>query len=141
MTEQWAWSLAGGLMIGTAALLLYALSGRIAGISGIGFGLLTGATDRAWRLWFLGGLVGGAWVAALSTGLAATPPPVSTALGLNMAGAGLLVGIGTRVGNGCTSGHGVCGMSRLSMRSIVATMTFMATGFIAVFVLRHVIGG
>ncbi|MEC9363765.1 MAG: YeeE/YedE thiosulfate transporter family protein [Pseudomonadota bacterium] len=140
MTEQWAWSLAGGLMIGTAALLLYALSGRIAGISGIGFGLLTGATDRAWRLWFLGGLIGGAWVAALSTGLAATPPPVSTALGLSMAGAGLLVGIGTRVGNGCTSGHGVCGLARLSRRSLAATITFMALGMLTASAIQRLAG-
>jgi uncharacterized protein len=128
MIEQWWWSLAGGLMIGAAALLLYATSGRIAGISGISLGLITGATDRGWRLWFLGGLIGGAWMAAMLSGLAATPPPPSTGLALSMMGAGLLVGIGTRIGNGCTSGHGVCGLARLSPRSLAATLSFMALG-------------
>ena len=140
MTEQWWWSLAGGIMIGAAALLLYAASGRIAGVSGISFGLITGAADRTWRLWFLGGLIGGAWIAALLSGLAPNPPPPSTTLGLSMVGAGVLVGIGTRMGNGCTSGHGVCGLARLSPRSLAATLTFMALGMITASALYRLTG-
>jgi uncharacterized membrane protein YedE/YeeE len=141
MTQQWWLSLAGGGMIGLAALLLYATSGRIAGISGISFGLITGATDRGWRLWFLGGLIGGAWIAALLSGLAATPPPPSSGLALTMLGAGLLVGVGTRIGNGCTSGHGVCGLARLSPRSLAATLTFMALGMLTASAIHHFFGG
>lgn len=140
MTTQWWLSLVGGGMIGVAALLLYAASGRIAGISGISFGLLTGAADRDWRLWFLGGLIAGAWIAALLSGLAATPPPPSFGLALSMVGAGLLVGVGTRLGNGCTSGHGVCGLARLSPRSLAATLTFMALGMGTATAIHHLIG-
>lgn len=140
MPEQWWLSLAGGIMIGAAALLLFATSGRIAGISGISFGLITGAVDRAWRLWFIGGLIGGAWIAALLSGLSATPAAASTGLALSMLGAGLLVGIGTRMGNGCTSGHGVCGLARLSPRSLAATITFMALGMFTATALHRLAG-
>lgn len=128
MFEQWLVSLAGGVLIGSGALLLYAASGRIAGISGIGYGLIGGAPDQGWRWLFLGGLIGGGALAALISGLAAEAPRYSAAGALNLIGAGLLVGIGTRLGNGCTSGHGVCGLARLSPRSLAATLVFMALG-------------
>jgi uncharacterized protein len=140
MNPGWWVSFGGGLMIGLAALLLFAASGRIAGISGISFGLVTGAPDRAWRLWFLGGLLGGGWIAAALTGLDATPPSLSQGLGLSMIAAGLLVGIGTRIGSGCTSGHGVCGMAQMSPRSIAATMTFMALGMATASALHYFVG-
>jgi uncharacterized membrane protein YedE/YeeE len=131
-------SLAGGVLIGLGAALLLLGSGRIAGISGITAGLLVpGAGDVAWRGWFLAGLVGtGAAIAVLDAGAfaaSAAPLPV-------LVGAGLLVGVGTRLGGGCTSGHGVCGIGRLSPASLVATLVFMATGALAVTALRHVLG-
>src|ERR1044071_1161811 len=113
--------LIGGLMIGLSALLLYAGVGRIAGISGITFGLFWGVgTERGWRTAFIAGLVAGAWLALLF----GAPMPLA-ALPANPGGivllvaAGILVGVGTRLGNGCTSGHGVCGLARLSRRSLV----------------------
>jgi uncharacterized protein len=133
------WSaLAGGALIGLAASLLLLGNGRIAGISGILSGLLVRQPgDVSWRGWFLGGLLlaglVGQLIAPESIGLS----PRSLAL---TAAAGLLVGVGTRIGNGCTSGHGVCGLSRLSLRSLAATATFIASGIAAVFVVR-VLGG
>ncbi len=132
--------LLGGVLIGIAASLLLLFNGRIAGISGIAGGLLTAPPgDRPWRLAFLGGLlVGGA---ALAVFLPSTiGPPVVSGVGLTVA-AGLLVGFGTRLANGCTSGHGVCGIGRGSVRSIAATVTFMVAGALTVFVVRHVVGG
>lgn len=128
----------GGLLIGLAATLLYAFQGRIAGISGIGYGLLWGTpNDRGWRLAFLAGLVGGGWLAVLAGMPMPRPPLPDTGAGIAMlTGAGLLVGYGTRMGNGCTSGHGICGIARLSPRSIVAVLCFMATGFAAATLLR-----
>lgn len=129
----------GGALIGAASALLLVLNGRIAGVSGIVGGLVDGHArgDRAWRVAFLAGLlVGGlvlGWV--LPTALAATPVSLPMVVV-----AGLLVGLGTRVGSGCTSGHGICGMSRLSARSIVATLTFMGTGMATVLVVRHLLG-
>jgi len=129
-------ALAGGLLIGLAAASFILLSGRIAGISGILGGLLRPARgDVAWRLAFLGGLV----VAPLIWALVAAPPAMQIGAGkANLVVAGLLVGLGTRYGSGCTSGHGVCGISRLSPRSLAATLAFMLAGFVTVFVLRHV---
>ena len=129
--------LAGGVLIGTAALLLYATLGRIAGISGIAFGVLpSGGPERLWRLLFLGGLVAGGWLAALAFG-ALPAPGAATASSLVLAlGAGLLVGVGTRMGNGCTSGHGVCGLGRRSPRSLVAVLVFMALGMATATLLR-----
>jgi uncharacterized membrane protein YedE/YeeE len=130
----------GGLMIGSAAALLLWLNGRIAGISGI----LTGAveqtgTPRGWRWMFLAGLVGGALLALL---LGSQPlAGVTRMSGPVVIAAGLLVGFGTRLGSGCTSGHGVCGLARFSVRSLAATLTFMGTGAATVFVVRHVLGG
>jgi len=130
-------ALAGGLLIGLAAAVLIRFTGRIAGISGIVGGLLRPmAGDRAWRLAFLAGLLASPWVYVLFAG------PLKPRIEANWATlllAGLLVGIGTRYGGGCTSGHGVCGLSRLSTRSAVATAVFMASGFATVFVLRHLL--
>jgi uncharacterized membrane protein YedE/YeeE len=131
-------SLAGGLLIGLAAALLVLSNGRIAGVSGVLGGLLNPSRgDVAWRAAFVAGLV----AAPLAWALFAALPPLHVDAGLpTLIAAGLLVGIGTRYGAGCTSGHGVCGLSRLSPRSLVATVTFMAAGFAVVFVARHVIG-
>ena len=128
-------SLAGGLIIGAAAAAFVLLNGRIAGISGILGGLLRPARgDIGWRLAFLLGLVS----APLAYTLLAAPPAVTVeAEGLTLVAAGLLVGVGTRYGAGCTSGHGVCGISRLSPRSLVATAAFMLAGFATVFLMRH----
>jgi len=133
----WA-SLAGGALIGLAAGLFVLLNGRVAGISGIVGGLLRPTKgDVAWRTCFVAGLVGAPAVWLLFTAL---PRPQIDAGWGALVIAGLLVGIGTRYGAGCTSGHGVCGLSRLSPRSLVATLAFMAAGFVTVFVLRHLLG-
>jgi uncharacterized membrane protein YedE/YeeE len=131
-------SLAGGVLIGLSAALLILGSGRVAGISGIVGGLLKpGGPDTTWRLAFLGGLL----VAPLMWRLfAALPEAQPVAGGGMLVVAGLLVGIGTRYGSGCTSGHGVCGLSRLSPRSLVATLAFMGAGFATVYVVRHLLG-
>jgi uncharacterized protein len=143
MTIDWAsftpWAaLAGGVIIGIAAAMLWLLNGRIAGISGVLGGLLRPARgDISWRAAFIAGLVGAPLLHALFTQL----PRIQVEAGYAaLVVAGLLVGAGTRYGSGCTSGHGVCGISRLSPRSLVATAAFMAAGFVTVFVARHVIG-
>lgn len=144
MTIDWTqftpWtSLAGGALIGLASAAFILLNGRVAGISGILGGLLfVTSKDRAWRALFIAGMV----LAPLAW-LAATPLPamqIDAGWGTLVA-AGLLVGIGTRYAGGCTSGHGVCGLSRLSLRSLAATLTFMSAGFAVVYVVRHVAGG
>ena len=128
-------SLAGGVLIGTAAALLLLLNGRVAGISGILGGLLRLTTgDAGWRVAFILGLVAAPLVYQLAAPLPAVQIDAGTAL---LVVAGLLVGVGTRYGSGCTSGHGVCGLSRLSPRSMVATAAFMAAGFATVFIVRH----
>ena len=130
------WSaLAGGLLIGTAAAAFVLLNGRIAGISGIVGGLLRPVRgDIGWRLAFVLGLA----CAPLAYSLVAPLPAVTVATDdLTLVAAGLLVGLGTRYGAGCTSGHGVCGLSRRSPRSIVATAAFMLAGFATVFATRH----
>lgn len=135
-------SLVGGALIGASAVLFMVTHGRIAGISGIVSRLLPPSIDRsAWPqgLVFVVGLLLAAPLAHLVSGQAPAQV-VSTNLPL-LAIAGLLVGFGSVLGNGCTSGHGVCGISRLSGRSIVATITFMGTAFVSVFILRHVFGG
>ena len=133
------WSaLAGGMLIGLAAAMFVLLNGRIAGISGVIGGLFKPVKgDVAWRAVFVLGLVGAPWVYAL---LAALPQPRIDASFGALVIAGLLVGVGTRYGSGCTSGHGVCGLARLSPRSLVATVAFMAAGFATVFVIRHLLG-
>ncbi|MCY7371208.1 MAG: YeeE/YedE family protein [Polaromonas sp.] len=128
-------ALAGGLLIGLAAALFLLLNGRVAGISGILGGLLRPASgDVGWRLAFLAGLVGAPLLFQLFSPL---PPVVVEADTATLIVAGLLVGLGTRYGSGCTSGHGVCGLSRLSLRSLAATAAFMFAGFATVFVVRH----
>lgn len=128
----------GGLLIGAAALLLYAVAGRIAGISGITYGALWPvAGERGWRLLFLAGLVLGGWLAWLGGADRPLAPLPHTPGGIGvLLIAGLLVGYGTRVGGGCTSGHGVCGLARRSPRSLAATLAFMATGMLAATLLR-----
>ncbi|WP_326939608.1 YeeE/YedE family protein [Actimicrobium sp. GrIS 1.19] len=130
-------SLAGGALIGLAAALFILFNGRIAGISGILGGLLEWPKgDIAWRVAFLLGMV----AAPLIYGMVAQLPTVQIEADTpTLIVAGLLVGIGTRYGSGCTSGHGVCGLSRLSPRSLVATLAFMLGGFATVFVVRHVL--
>ena len=140
MTIDWnaftPWSsLLGGVLIGVAAAMFALLNGRIAGISGVLGSLLTPVRgDVGWRAAFIAGLVGAPLLYALFTELPAVQ--IDASYGALVA-AGLLVGIGTRYGSGCTSGHGVCGLSRLSLRSLAATATFMGAGFLTVFVLRH----
>lgn len=133
-------ALAGGALIGLAASVLLLFSGRIAGISGIvGGGLVRAAKDRVDRLLFIGGLIAAGMVVFIvhpSSFPDSSSIPVVPAIV-----AGLLVGFGTRFGNGCTSGHGVCGLSRFSARSLVATVTFMVAAAITVFVTRHILGG
>jgi len=133
-------SLAGGAVIGLSAALLLLLQGRVAGISGI-FGSLfrPAAGEFAWRLMFVAGLLAGglgAWLLAPAA-LAVTVDRSWIAVGV----AGLLVGFGTRLGSGCTSGHGVCGISRLSPRSLVATGSFTFAGAVVVLVVTHLLGG
>jgi len=130
-------ALIGGAIIGAAAALFAVLNGRIAGVSGILGGLLRPqAGDIAWRIAFVAGLV----AAPLAWRLLAALPEIRVDTNyFTLAAAGLLVGIGTRYGGGCTSGHGVCGVARLSPRSIVATLAFMAAGFATVYVACHLI--
>lgn len=132
-------ALLGGCLIGLASVLLMVLNGRIAGISGILGGALSTATPgRGWRLAFLAGLIGApVLLGLLGRPLAEPEMPTSWLL---IGVAGLLVGFGSRLGGGCTSGHGVCGMARFSTRSIVATIVFMATAAIVVAVMRHALG-
>jgi uncharacterized membrane protein YedE/YeeE len=134
-------SLIGGMMIGLSAVLLLLLEGRVAGISGIAGRLLPPYRDRALpsRFGFVIGLVAAPLAVMALTG-DAIRQTISPNIPL-MVVAGLLVGFGTVWGNGCTSGHGVCGLSRLSLRSLVATVMFMATAFVTVFLVRHVFGG
>lgn len=131
-------SLAGGLLLGLAAALFILFNGRILGISGIVGGLLRPRSgDTGWRLSFVLGLLAAPLLYLLVAG------PIEARVDADwgtLVAAGLLVGIGTRYGSGCTSGHGVCGLSRLSPRSLVATLAFMGAGFVTVFVVRHVLG-
>lgn len=131
-------ALAGGILVGIAAAIFLLLNGRMAGISGILAGLLTPARgDTGWRVAFLAGMI----LAPVIWILAAEAPVIEiNASYPQLIIAGLLVGLGTRYGSGCTSGHGVCGISRLSPRSIVATLGFMGSGFVTVYIIRHVAG-
>lgn len=136
----WLAPLLGGALIGAAAVTLMAGVGRIAGISGIVGGALERPRgDTAWRWLFIAGLVAGAGLHRL---LAADPVAPRTEYPVwALLIAGLLVGVGTRLGSGCTSGHGVCGLARLSPRSLLATATFMGAGVVTVWVVRHGLGG
>jgi len=130
-------ALLGGVLIGLSATLLLAYHGKIAGISGILAAALAQPRRASWPLLFLAGLVATGGVLAVAFPGAFGSPPVR--LG-SVAVAGLLVGVGTRLGNGCTSGHGVVGLSRLSVRSLVATVTFIAVGMVTTYLMRH-LGG
>ncbi len=140
MTVDWQhftpWSsLAGGILIGAAAALLALVNGRVAGISGILSGLVASRrADFGWRAAFIAGLL---VAPALLLAFSRLPAPRIEAGPALLIVSGLLVGMGTCFGSGCTSGHGVCGLARLSPRSLVATLTFMASGILTVFVLRH----
>lgn len=139
MFEAWIPALAGGVLIGLSAVLLLWLNGRIAGISGIMNGvLLPKSGETSWRIAFLLGLI-----AAAGLYIAFVPGAPQPRQGFSTTGliiAGLLVGFGTRMGNGCTSGHGVCGLGRFSVRSLAAVLVFMATAMLTTFLLRHVWG-
>ncbi|WP_421791156.1 YeeE/YedE family protein [Hyphobacterium sp.] len=133
-------ALIGGVLIGLSAVLLMALNGRVAGISGILANTVIGAPgDRLWRLLFIAGLIAGPLVVRAVSG-EPLPFEITTNLSLLISG-GLLVGIGTRLGSGCTSGHGVCGLSRFSVRSLVAVITFMGVGMLTVALIRALVGG
>lgn len=133
---SWVMALAGGVLIGLAATLLLWLNGRVAGVSGIVNGVLfPTAGDTAWRVAFIVGLVaaGGAYIALVP----GAPQPRGDFSRIGLIVSGVLVGFGTWMGNGCTSGHGVCGIARLSLRSIVAVLVFMMTAMATTFVVRH----
>lgn len=145
--SMWLGSLVGGGLIGLSAALLLALNGRIAGISGVFGGWLdllaapadpAGRAERSWRGLFVLGLVLGGVLLRMLDARYLPGPAIDSPVVLVVAG--LLVGFGTRLGSGCTSGHGICGLSRLSTRSLAATMIFMAVAIATTFVLRHVIG-
>ena len=138
MPTEWLYGLFGGILIGLSATLLLAFNGRIAGISGMVNGAITFAAAEVWRWLFLLGLLAGGWL--YESALAPQSTPTYPFAPLTMIVAGLLVGFGTRMGSGCTSGHGVCGLGRLSGRSLVAVLTFMAAGIVTVFVTRHLLG-
>lgn len=143
MTIDWAhftpWaSLAGGVLLGVASAVFILFNGRILGISGIVGGLLTArAGDTAWRIAFVLGMLAAPSTFVLIAPAGLLSAPRFDANYWTIVAAGLLVGFGTRYGSGCTSGHGVCGLSRLSPRSLVATLAFMGTGFLTVFLIRH----
>ena len=140
MISSWWIALAGGVLIGLSATLLLWLNGRVAGVSGLLNGVLFPKHgDVAWRLAFFVGLIamGGLYMALVP----GAPVPRTDFSRIGLLVAGVLVGFGTRMGNGCTSGHGVCGLGRLSLRSLVATATFMATAIATTFLTRHVWGG
>ncbi|WP_274012043.1 YeeE/YedE family protein [Vibrio parahaemolyticus] len=131
-------SLFGGILLGISATILLLVNGKIAGISGIMNGIMSPKKgDYSWRLLFSVGMIAGGLISVLMLGVA-VPSTANLSLGMVIA-AGLLVGIGTRLGNGCTSGHGICGMGRLSKRSIVATCVFMAVAGLTVFVRLHLV--
>lgn len=131
-------SLIGGALIGLAAVFLMALHGRVAGMTGILTGLIPpGASDWRWRAAFLAGAIVAPAIYLAAGGTVPFEVPVSTAA---LALGGLLVGVGVHFSNGCTSGHGICGLARFSRRSLAAVLTFMLAAFATVFVMRHVIG-
>ena len=145
MTIEWlhftpGLSLVGGILLGLASAAFILVNGRILGISGILGGLLSPRVgDIGWRIAFLLGMAASPWVASLIFPEGLMEAPRIEAGYVAIAIAGLLVGFGTRYGSGCTSGHGVCGLSRLSPRSLVSTLTFMGLGFATVYVVRHLI--
>ena len=140
MPTDYVQALFGGILIGLAAIFLLFADGKIAGISGMIGGLLRTRTRlNGWRYAFLSGLLAGGFAFHLA-GWPVSSPLAGRSTGALIA-AGLLVGFGTQVGSGCTSGHGVCGIGRLSARSLAATLTFMAAGAVTVYIVHHVLGG
>ncbi len=135
-TAAWGRAALGGGLIGLAAALLWAGNGRVAGVSGVVAGALwpAHASERRWRLAFLAGLLAAPLLLSLAGLFEQAPPGVASPW---LIAAGILVGFGTRLGSGCTSGHGVCGLARLSPRSMAATLCFMGFGFLTVWVVRH----
>ena len=134
-------ALAGGILIGLSAVLLLTVNGRIAGISGILYGLVAPKKpdDLDWRILFLAGLIAAGFLYRVLNGMDTS---ITLEASIPIVGVGgILTGIGTAVGSGCTSGHGICGLARRSSRSLAATISFMLVGGIPVFILRHVIGG
>lgn len=134
---NWITALFGGVLIGLSATLLLAFNGRIAGISGMVNGAITFTHKQVWRWMFILGMLLGGII--YEYGLAPQPTSTSTFAPWAMIVGGFLVGFGTRMGSGCTSGHGVCGLGRLSLRSLVAVLTFLITAILTVFVMRHVL--
>ncbi|MCX7559758.1 YeeE/YedE family protein [Sulfitobacter sp. F26204] len=137
-------SLIGGILIGLSAIIVMAVFGRIAGVSGITGTVLNavgtpdrGKTDLGWRVAFIAGLIAAPLGYAATTGIGVSQTVPGSLIGMAVAGG--IVGIGTSIGSGCTSGHGVCGLARLSLRSLVAVLIFMASAMLTVFVLRHVV--
>lgn len=140
MADYLLWQgLTGGMLIGLGAAALLIFNGRIAGISGIATSLLSRSPDWLWRSLFLAGIILGAWLVPT---LQSIPYPLemTDSWPLILTG-GFLVGFGTRLGSGCTSGHGVCGLARFARRSFAATLTFMVTAIITVFIMRHILQG
>ncbi len=134
MPDVFLMALAGGICIGLASVLLMIMLGRIAGISGIVFTAVKTPVQNFWSILFVAGLIPGAFLFHFASG---NPiPPFDVSMPMLLAG-GFIVGVGTRLGSGCTSGHGICGIGRLSVRSIIATCTFMLFGFITVYVRLH----
>ncbi len=132
---NWMQALMGGLLIGLSAVVLLVANGRIAGISGIFNRAISPRESAAWTWLFLGGMIAGGVV--YERLVASAPTPVSALAPVIMLAGGLFAGFGARMGGGCTSGHGVCGLGRLSLRSLVAVLTFMATAIVTVWVVRH----
>ena len=138
MTEvNWLTALVGGMLIGLSATILLAFDGRIAGISGIINGAIKFKKEENWRWLFIFGMLAGGFLYEYL--FTSEPTPLSSFAPGAMIIGGFLVGFGTRLGNGCTSGHGVCGLGRLSFRSLMAVITFMVTAIITVFITRHVL--
>ena len=137
---NWMTALGGGILIGLSSVILLAFSGRIMGVSGMVNNLVTPmAGGTTWRLYLLGGMMlGGALYEYV---LASSPTPAFAFAPIAMIVGGLLVGFGTRMGSGCTSGHGVCGLGRLSPRSLAAVVTFLTTGILTVYIVRHLLPG
>lgn len=132
-------SLLGGLLIGTSAVLMLLFNGRIAGVCGIAFGILNESIRTStWRWLFLLGIIFGAQVAHFLFEIPIPKPPQTSTILL--VSSGLIVGFGTQLGSGCTSGHGVCGIARFSPRSIVSTVLFVSTGIVSMFIFRHILG-
>lgn len=135
--SSWINGLIGGILIGISATILLAFNGKIAGISGMINGALEFTTSQIWCWYFLGGMLLGGFIYEYLLPLPNTP--IYNLDFISMILGGFLVGFGTKMGNGCTSGHGVCGLGRLSVRSLTAVISFLASGMITVFIIRHII--